>query len=134
MFFLYLISYMLEYLDYTCLIRLFACNSCLFFIYIQISWGFVQDCVFRFQVARIGWAVDLVWLQCTSKIFVKTLPLYIQLISFHCRSIQQRAFPLLFLLSIKINLSVTCFFLLWSDLVLRIDYIFLYLVHKIIVA
>ena len=32
--FLYLIAYMFKDLDYTCLISLFACNSCLFFIYI----------------------------------------------------------------------------------------------------
>ena len=124
--FLYLIAHMFEYLDHTCLISLFACSSCLFFIYIyiQISWGFVQDCVFSFQVARIGRAVDLVWLHCTSNIFVKALPLCIPLTSFHCRSTQQWAFPLLFLLSFKINLPVTCLFLLWSDLFLRIEYIF----------
>ena len=105
-----------------------------FHIYIQISWGFMQDCVFSFQVARIGWAMDLVWLHCKYNIFVKPLPLCIPLINFHCRSIQQWALPLLFLLSIKINLSVTCLFLLWSDLVLRIEYILLDLFYNIFSA
>ena len=110
LFFLYLIAYMFEYLDYTCLISLFACNSCPFFIYTQISWGFMQDCVFSFQVARIGWAVDLVWLHYTSKSFVKKLPLCIPLTSFHCRSASATSTSLLlFLLQNQLFYLVTLF-------------------------
>ena len=135
MFFLYLIEYMLEDLDYTCLISLFACNSCLFFIYISRSHEVLCRIVcLAFQVARIGQPVNLVGIHCTFEIFVKEFPLCILLTSFHCRSIQQQAFPLLFLLSIKINLPVTCLFLLWSDLLLKIAYTLLDLVPKSLVS